>query len=266
MPFAHSGDNEVWWDSTGDGTPILLINGLSSPSAVWFRLVPLLAPHHRVITFDNLGTGRTRTPPGPYTMAMLADAAVTVVAAAGESATHVLGMSLGGLIAQELTVEHPHLVSSLTLVATHAGAPHMSSDQNSLEAIARAADLPPEDRTRYLAGLVYATTTPPQRIDEDLALRAQHPTTEQGYRSQVAATLEWERLNELRTITCPSLVLHGDQDRMVSVDNARQLAQTIPNSRLAVLTDSGHQLFTDQPVKGASTVLDFLASLDAVAG
>lgn len=262
MPYTRSGEAEVWWDSAGEGTPILLINGLSSPSAVWFRVVPLLSPHHRVITFDNLGTGRTRTPPGPYTMAMLADAAAAVVQDTGESAAHVLGISLGGLIAQELALEHPGMVSSLTLVATHAGAPHMINDQDSLDAIARAADLPAEERTRYLADLVYANTTPRARIDEDLALRAQHPTSEEGYRGQLEGTVGWERLDELHTIACPTLVLHGAKDLLVSVSNARQLAAQIPTARLTVLDDCGHQLFTDQPDIGASAVLDFLSTTD----
>ncbi len=262
MPFTRSGQTEVWWDFDGDGTPILLINGLSSPSAAWFRLVPLLAPQHRVITFDNPGTGRTRTPSGPYTMEMLTDAAVAVIQAAGESAAHVLGISMGGLIAQELTLDYPHLVSSLTLVATHAGAPHMSSDQDSLDAIKRAADLAPEERTLYLAGLAYVSTTPPERIDEDLTVRAQHPTSAEGYSSQLAASAEWERLGELHKITCPTLVLHGDQDRLVSPGNARILANQISTARLTVLTDCGHQLFTDQPAMGANTLLDFLASVD----
>lgn len=262
MPFVSSGQAKVWWDSAGEGTPILLINGLSSPSAVWFRLVPLIAPHHRVITFDNLGTGQTGTPPGPYTVAMLAAAAAAVVQAAGEQGAHVLGMSMGGLIAQQLTLEHPDLVTSLILVSTHPGAPHMTSDKESLDAIARAAEMPPEERTRYLATLVYAKTTPAERIDEDLAIRGQHPTSPEGYQNQVTGTAEWERLGELHNIACPTLILHGDQDRLVSLDNARALAKSIPRAQLIVLTDSGHQLFSDQPEAGAATVLDFLDSVD----
>lgn len=260
MPVARSGDADVWWDSTGNGTPVVLINGLSSPSAVWFRLVPLLAPHHRVITFDNLGTGQTLTP-FPFSMSSLAQAAATVIEAAGESASHVLAISMGGLIAQELTLDHPGLVSSLILVSTHAGAQHMKSDQASLDAITRAVDLPPEERTRVVSALAYSEGTPHERIEEDLRVRAQYPTSPEGYRAQLEATEKWERLDELKTIGCPTLILHGAQDRLVSVDNARQLAQEIPESQLIVLPDCGHQLFTDQPDKGARAVLDFLSTV-----
>ena len=79
MAYADSGDAKVWWDSVGSGSPVVLINGLSSPSAVWFRLVPRLEHQHRIITLDNLGTDRTGVPPGPYTMTMLADAVAAVV-------------------------------------------------------------------------------------------------------------------------------------------------------------------------------------------
>lgn len=262
MPFVDSVQAHVWWDSVGDGTPIVLINGLSSPSAAWFRLVPLLEPQHRVITLDNLGTGRTYTPPGPYSVPMLADAVAAVIGATGEPAVHVLGMSMGGLIAQQLTLENPALVASLTLVSTHAGAPHMTTDQDTLDALAQAAELPPDERNQRLARLVYADTTPGARVDEDMAHRAKHPTSEEGYRNQLAGTTDWERLAALPTISCPTLVLHGEVDRMVSVRNARQLAESIPDAQLTVLRDCGHQLFTDQPETGARTVLDFLAAVD----
>ncbi|MCO4253356.1 alpha/beta fold hydrolase [Pseudarthrobacter raffinosi] len=262
MPFVRMGESEVWWDTVGDGTPVLLISGLSSPSDSWFRLVPLLAPHHRVITFDNLGTGRTQTPPGPFTMSMLADAAVGVVQASGASQVRVVAISMGGLIAQELALAHPDLVSSLVLVSTHAGAPHMVSDRASLDAVARAAELSPDERTSYLASLAYAKHTGVDKINEDLAVRAQRPTSEEGYRGQLAAAGEWERLDELSEIACPTLLLHGEQDRLVSVENARQLAQAISGARLTVLPECGHQLFTDQLEAGAHTVLDFLAETD----
>ncbi len=262
MPFAQSGPAQVWWDSTGQGTPILLINGLSSPSSAWFRLVPLLSPHHQVITFDNLGTGKTTAPSVPYTIPMLAGAAAAVAHAAEERRTHVLGISLGGLIAQQLTLEHPELVTSLTLVSTHAGAPHMSNDKASLELIAQISELPEDERTRALTKLVHAATTPAERIEEDLAVRARQPTSAEGYRNQVEGTMSWERLQDVHTISCPTLVLHGDQDRLVSVSNAQQLAQHIPSAQLTVLPDCGHQLFTDQPERGADTVLQFIRSVD----
>lgn len=262
MAFVESGRSRVWWDAVGDGTHILLINGLSSPSAAWFRLVPLLSPQHRVITFDNLGTGWTETAPGGFTMTMLAEAAAEVVRAAGALTAHVLGMSMGGLIAQELALTHPNVITSLILVSTHAGGPHMINDQDSLDTIARAGELPSEDRTKYLASLAYAATTPQERIDEDLAARAQPPTSEQGYRDQLAATGQWERLDALGELHCPTLVLHGEEDQIVSAGNARQLAQVIPGAQLTVLPGCGHQLFTDQPEPGARAVLDFLAAVD----
>ncbi len=258
MPFVGSGQSDIWWDSQGSGTPILLINGLSSPSSVWFRLAPLLATEHRVLTFDNLGTGRTGTPDEPWTLAAMADAAVAVIAAAGEPSTAVLGMSAGGLIAQELTLEHPELVSSLILVATHAGAQYMRGDPEAFAAIASAGALPALERVAYLAPFTYASSTPPERAAEDEAVRALQPTDQAGYQGQLAAAMPWSRLDDLQTVSCPTLVLHGEQDRLVAVSCGRQLADTIPGARLTVLPDAAHQLFTDQPESAARVVLDFL--------
>ncbi|WP_206474077.1 alpha/beta fold hydrolase [Dietzia sp. KRD202] len=262
MPTVDSGQATVWWDSTGSGTPILLINGLSSPSAAWFRLAPLLESNHRVLTFDNLGTGRTRAPSCAYTVPMLADAATAVVRDAGESAAHVLGISMGGLVAQELALSYPELVRSLTLVSTHAGGPHMRQDQATLDLLAQAASMSPEERTSALARLAFAETTPVERVEEDLARRADYPTTDEGYRNQLTGTARWERLADLPRIACPTMVVHGERDRMVSIESARQLAENIPNAQLSVLPHAGHQLFTDQPEAGARTVLDFVAAVD----
>ncbi|MFB7084795.1 alpha/beta fold hydrolase [Streptomyces sp. NPDC056296] len=266
MSFASSsaGQARIWWESAGDGTPVLLINGLSSPSAVWFRLVPMLAGRHRVLSFDNLGTGRTCFEGDSFSMEMMAEAAADVLGAVGAPRAHVLGMSMGGLIAQQLALTHPGLVSSLTLVSTHAGSPHMAQDQSSLEAISRAQGMSPEQRTSYLSDLTYACAGQAER-EADLAVRAQYPTSEEGYGKQLAATMGWERLDDLRGLTCPALVLHGARDQLVSVGNARQLAEYIPGARLTVLEDCGHQVFSDQPVIGAQALLDFFADVDAAA-
>jgi len=263
MATVRSGEANVWWESAGEGTPVLLINGLGSPSSVWFRLVPLLSPHHRVLTFDNLGTGRTGVPPGPYTIAMLADAAAAVIRASGEPAVHVLGISLGGLIAQQLALEYPQLVVSLTLVSTHAGMGHATGDPEASAAIASAGSLAGDARYEFLAQFAHAPTTPAARIAEDSAVRAQLPTSEEGYQNQLLAARGFDRIDELQRLTLPTFVLHGAVDRMISVESGRKLADHIPGARLTVLPDCGHQLFTDQPAAGAEAVLDFLALVNA---
>ncbi len=175
-----------------------------------------------------------------------------------EPAVHVLGISLGGLIAQDLTLNHPELVTSLTLVSTHAGIPHASSDPGVVEALTRAASLDGERRYEFLLPFAHAPSTPAERLAEDCAVRAQHPTSEEGYNNQLRGVATWERLNELRTIDKPTLVLHGELDRMVLVEGAHLLAKHISGARLTVLPDCGHQLFTDQPELGARAVRDFL--------
>ena len=173
-----------------------------------------------------------------------------------------MGISLGGLIAQNLALDHPGLVTSLTLVSTHAGIPHASSDPGVMEALTRAGSLDGEKRYEYLLPFAHAPSTPAERLAEDCAVRAQHPTSEAGYKNQLLGVSTWERLADLRAIDKPTFVLHGALDRMVLVEGAQILAKQIPGARMTVLPDCGHQLFTDQPEAGARAVRDFLSEVD----
>lgn len=260
MPTTKYGTSDVWWESTGDGPAVLLINGLSSPSSVWFRLVPMLSPTHRVITFDNLGTGRTGTPSGPWTIRDMAEAGAAVLEAAGETSSAVLGISLGGMIAEELTLNHPDLVSRLILVSTHAGFHHLEGDPVVLAALADSAELPPDKRTEVLLSFTYAAATPKEKWMEDAAVRAELPTSPEGYQGQLDAAGPWDRFDDLPTITAPTLILHGEEDRMVPLAGPQVLADTIPGSRMTVLAGAGHQFFTDKTEEGSQIVLDFLGS------
>lgn len=264
MPFLERNSVRIWWNSTGSGAPVLLLNGLSSPSDVWFRLARQLAPTCQVVTVDNRGTGRTGvTPGGPYTIETMAADAIAALNAAGVERAHVVGISMGGLIAQEIALSAPDRVRSLTLAATHGGfrdALPLSAEVT--EQFTRAAELPASERAQALAQLFYASTTPRQEIDADNAVRDTWPTSAEGYQNQLLGAMEWGRFSELHDIAAPTLVLAGEEDRVVPPENSRILADVIPGARLRMLADAGHQLFTDQELLAADVVRTFVRSVD----
>jgi pimeloyl-ACP methyl ester carboxylesterase len=121
MPFAERDGTRLYWEEAGSGDPVLLIMGLGMNATGWWRTIPVLAEHHRVLAFDNRGVGRSDRPPGPYSVPMLADDAVAILDAAGEQSANVYGISLGGMIAQEVVLRHAGRVRRLVLGATTAG-------------------------------------------------------------------------------------------------------------------------------------------------
>jgi 3-oxoadipate enol-lactonase len=263
--FASNEDIRLNFESIGSGTAVLLIMGLGLPAAAWWRTIPVLAGSLRVIAFDNRGSGRSDCPPGPYSVADMARDAVAVLDAAGVERAHVYGISLGGMIAQELAMQHSERVCALVLGATSpGGAAAAPPDEETIAFLRRRPTMPAEEGRWASVPYLYSERTRRgggSRISEDLARRRSLPFDANGYNAQLAAAATHDAGSRLRGITVPTLIVHGSEDRMVPPDNGRALAAAIPGADLHLLDDAGHLYTTDEP-SADYHVLRFLRAQD----
>ena len=259
MSFVRNKGARIYWDEQGSGEPLLLIMGLSYPSYMWHRSRPVLAKSYRTIALDNRGVGQSDVPPGVYSIALMASDAAAVLDAAGLESAHVFGASMGGMIAQEFALQYPHRVRSLILGSTAAGGPlAVPAQPEALEALVRR-DVTPEQSKEAIIPFLYDPATPRERIDEDMVIRMKWYPTPQGYMGQLQGIFGWEASSRLAQITAPTLVIHGESDRLVPPANARLIAEQIPNAKLVLIPHAGHIFGTDQPAAAHHAILEFLA-------
>jgi pimeloyl-ACP methyl ester carboxylesterase len=251
MAPAPDGRTLLHWESAGEGEPVLLIMGLGLSGGAWWRTVPVLSRRLRVITFDNRGVGRSRAHSYAYTTEAMADDAVAVLDAAGEEAVHVYGISLGGMVAQQLALRHPRRVRSLVLGATQPGGRHAQPPEPEvLEFFRRRLHLAAEDAAWASVAFNYGPRCRdqhPERIAEDIAHRLRHSFSEHAYRAQLYAATMHNCYSRLDRIRVPTLVVHGRHDRMIPVANAELIAERMPAAELRVLEDCGHLYPTEEP-------------------
>jgi 3-oxoadipate enol-lactonase len=260
MSFARNKGARIYWDEQGSGEPLLLIMGLSYPSYMWHRSRPVFRKSYRTIAFDNRGVGQSDVPPGVYSIALMASDAAAVLDAAGIESAHVFGASMGGMIAQEFALQYPRRVRSLVLGSTAAGGPHaVQAQPEALEALLRR-DVTPEQSKEAIIPFIYDPATPRERIDEDMVIRMKWYPTPEGYMGQLQGIFGWEASSRLAQITAPTLVIHGESDRLVPPANAGLIAERIPGAKLVLLRHASHIFTTDQPAAAHHAILEFLAA------
>src|SRR5262245_20365654 len=210
VSFIENQGAKIYWDEQGSGEPILLIMGLGYPSDAWHRTRPVLAQSFRTIALDNRGVGRSAMPPGPYPIALMASDALAVLDAAGVASAHVYGVSMGGMIAQELALQHPARVRSLILGCTSAGGPTaVPPDAEVRQMLMARAGVPPEEAAEAAIPIIYDRGTLRSRIDEDTAVRRPWFARPEAYTAQLQGILAWESFSRLSQIARPTLVIHG---------------------------------------------------------
>src|SRR5579864_7024059 len=260
MAFLENQGAKIYWDEQGKGDPILLIMGLGYPSYLWHRMRPVLNQRYRTIALDNRGSGQSDTPAGPYSIALMASDAAAALDAAGVQSAHVFGLSMGGMIAQEFTLQYPTRVRSLILGCTAAGGPKAKRAAPEVIEVLTRQGMTPEEAARAINPYIYDKETPPSRIEEDLKIRLQWVATFDGYMAQLQGIMMWEAYSRIGQIAAPTLVVHGETDQLVPPENGKLIAQRIPRSRLVMLPNASHIYSTDQPEAAHKPVLEFLSA------
>jgi pimeloyl-ACP methyl ester carboxylesterase len=265
MPHVTSGGARIYWEEDGpDGREgletVLLIMGLGATIEWWHRLRPEIAARYRTILFDNRGVGRSDVPPPPYSIAQMADDAAAVLEAAGAPSAHVVGMSMGGYIAQELVLRHAARARSLVLGCTSCGGRDaVPADAEVRKALSARASMSREEAMWLMAPYTFDASTPREVIADEFARRMKTDVTNDGFFAQLQAIREWSgALSRLRDVRVPTLVIHGETDRLVPPQNAQILVDAIPNAQLVMLPGASHIFFTDQFERSRDALLSFL--------
>jgi pimeloyl-ACP methyl ester carboxylesterase len=257
---------QLHWESTGDGPPVLLITGIGLSGGSWWRTVPVLAERFRVLTYDNRGIGRSTTFNYNYTTEAMADDAIAVLDSAGVACAHVYGMSLGGMVAQQLALRHPERVMSLVLGCTQSGGRRaVRADEAAIAFFRRRARLPAEESAWASVPYNYGRRCRyehPHRIAEDISRRLANPFNERAYRAQLCAGVLHNCFGRLGEIVARTLIVHGRDDRVIPVANAELMAERIRDVRVRLLEECGH-MFPTEDLDVDRQIGDFLAEAPA---
>lgn len=269
MPFATANGVRLHyqWHGVETGTPVVLVMGLGGDTTAWPLQLAALAPHHRVLVFDNRGAGRSDAPDVAYTTPGMAQDLLGLLDGLGVARAHLLGLSLGGAIAQEAVIAAPARFASLQLHATWAGPhPYFHALVNAVRAVRVQLD-----RESFYRALSVWLFTPrgfvsQSELIETVILAATHhphPMALHAYLRQTDAVLGHDARDRLHLIQCPTLVAAGSQDLITPPFLAVDLASQIPGARLQILPDLGHGGLWEDPETFNRACLDFLDGLPA---
>ena len=264
MAVIERGSARIWWEARGTGSPLLIIQGIGYPSDASWRLLPGLLTRHTVIAMDNRGAGRSNVPDEQWGIEDMAADAEAVLRAADLGPAHVLGLSMGGLVAQELALRSPELVATLMLGCTSPGGPDaILMRPDVADQFTEWGNLPAEQAAWRAAPVIYGKDTPAGAIKADIDVRMARPTSREGYGRQLMATASFEgTLARLRDLRLPVLVLHGTADLIVPVANADTLIHALPQARLHLMPGAGHIFTTDATASAVAAMLDFTAECE----
>ncbi len=261
MPFADLVERRIFYEEQGQGVPLLLLGDLGVDHTVWSGQLDFFRQHFRVIALDNPGSGRSLGPGGPYSTELFADVAAEVLGGLTVEPAHVLGVSMGGAIAQQLALRHPALVRSLVLHGTWGRADnHLRAILRSWQTAARV--LPRIDLYRQMWLFLFTVwhyNDHAEAIDElERWVLESHPQSAEDFCAQAEACIAHDVLDRLDEIVVPTLIMVGDRDVLTPPHHAYAIKEKLPQARVRLWQKMGHAPYWETPDDFNAICCDFL--------
>lgn len=255
----------MYYEVHGQGEPFVLIMGSFGSLEAWILQIGAFQERYKVIVFDNRGIGKTDRSPEPYTIATMADDTVGLLDHLGIDKAHVLGMSLGGPVAQDIAINYPDRVKKLILVCSMAGGEGARLHPDMLRALgmedsSRRVDFRKVDFLQIMKATV-ALAFNSRSLAESLAAQAGTWFKQfdiDGFIRQWEAVTSYNALDRIHKIRARTLVITGTEDRLVDPHSSEITAALIPNSKLVKVEGGSHAFFMEMSDRFNREVLDFL--------
>lgn len=272
MPHTKNKPISLCYETHGEhGSPLLMIHGMGGSIATWRQeVIQALSAKHRVILFDNRGSGYSDSASTPYSMADLAADTVSLLDFLRIDRAHILGVSMGGMIAQHIAINEPARVRSLILACTSAFSPEHPMVMPAPEVLAQLTRPPSADPAQdirdgwtigYTPGFIESGREVLERI---LQARLAYPApSAESLQLQFDAIVRThDSYDRLPQIACPTLVLVGSEDMLNPAENSRTLARLIPGAQMIEYPGIGHGFLEENGEQAATNILAFLEKVD----
>jgi 3-oxoadipate enol-lactonase len=259
MPKLEVAEHELHYERNGSGEPLLMIQGMSGTHVAWGE--PFLGPLRQsfdVVAFDNRGIGLSAPIDAPFTIVEMAEDANGLLDQLGIESAHVVGISMGGMIAQELALAHPERLRSLTLGCTYCGGPGSRlMPQENVEILA--AGMMSGDRDKAIRASYEVNLSPAFRADESRfaafhEMATSVPAAKRTIELQAQAIFGHDTSGRLGEISTPTLIVHGTEDGVLPYPNGELIASLMPGARLETLEDVGHMFWWEQPARSGELI------------
>lgn len=264
MPSVAANGIQIGYQIEGQGPPLLFLMGFTGARHAWYGFPQRFSHRFRVVTLDNRGVGESSAPPGPYSTAQMAADTLGLLDALGLPRVSLVGVSMGGMIAQHVASLAPERVERLVLGCSHHGGPsHVPPGAEALLRMSPGRRGGAHDTLRALVELNFSLPfldAHPRLIEDMISHGLAHKMPHAGFLGQLAAVAGHDAAGQLGQIRCPTLVLTGSDDRLIPAANSALLAAAIPGARLATLPGVGHMFWVEAPDAAQAAIDAFLAT------